>query len=167
MSKPKIILITGISGSGKSEEAARLAKEDPEHTVVIAVNDYFAETDGKFHYVHLAYPYAQENAKAEFAYVLMRSRQDETKFIIVEDIFSTVDDLNYYMIIARAYECEVEIVTMECDPATAIARQVHDMRPGYIVSRDRDLRARVIPEAWKVTQRTVKVPPIVYQVPIE
>jgi tRNA uridine 5-carbamoylmethylation protein Kti12 len=167
MSRLKVVLVTGISGSGKSEEVARLAKEDPKHTVVIAVNDYFVEYDDKFHYAHLVYPYAQDDAKGKFAYALMRAGQDETKVVIVEDIFSTVGELNDYMIVARSYDCEVEIVTMECDPATAIARQVHGMRPGYIVSRDRDLRARVIPEAWKVTQRTVKVPPIVYPVPIE
>lgn len=166
MSKPRVVLISGIPGGGKSGEAARLAQEDPQHTVVIAVNDFFLDK-GKFHYVHMALPYAQDQAKAQFVNALLEAGKAGTKVIIVEDIFSTVADLTDYVMISSQYGCVVEIITMECDPATAIARQLHDMRPGYIVCRDRDLRARVIPEAWNTTQRAVKVPSIEYPAPIE
>ncbi len=159
----KIILVSGVPGSGKTQEVNRLVKEIGEnYTVVVTVNDFFLSC-GTFHYVHLALPYAQEQAQEDFSDALYRVEQGEDiRAIIVEDIFSSLSEISYYVMAAKSYGYSVEVVTMECDPATAIARQVHGMRPGYIVCRDRDLRARQIPDEWEVTQRTVQVPSVEY-----
>jgi len=165
MSKqPKVIIMSGISGSGKSTEARRIAREDYNggegtgNVVICSADDYFLQLgSGEYKFDPRLLSQAHEECLMRFMQAL--DKVWRPKAIIVDNTNLTAIEMTPYVAIAAAYGCEVEIVTLICDPKIACSRNVHGVPLRSVERMATTLQQGELPRFWKVKRRDVFTSP--------
>ena len=124
---PNLILIRGVSGSGKSSFARRILKENSFH---YEADMYFYNDEGQYIFdpsqLHAAHQWCQDSVKVIMATV----RED----IVVSNTFTTEKELKPYLDLANEYGYTVTIVVVENRNNT---ESIHDV-PQEIRQRQAD-----------------------------
>lgn len=108
----------GTSGSGKS---TYIRTHFPLATVVSA--DHFFMRDGEYRFDASKLGEAHGQCLREFVnYLLQRL---EPNPLVVDNTNTTTTELAPYAALALAYKYDLEVVTLECDPEVAAARNTH------------------------------------------
>lgn len=152
----QIHIMSGPSGSGKSTEAARIkASYRSGEAIILSADDFFIE-DGVYRFHWSGLRYAHEWCQSEY-----HKAMESGKYagIIVDNTNTSVWQITPYYEPAAAKGHFVELVTVLCDPSVGAIRNVHGVDLGTVVRQERDIRNRVIPNGWKLSQRAINTNP--------
>lgn len=110
----KVSIMRGLPGSGKTTHAKTLSR------VIISADIFFVDSDGRYRFNPELIKEAHNFCLRQFIKAL-----DGTENIIVDNTNLNVWEVAPYYRITEAFNCEVEIVEMNCLPNVAFARQIH------------------------------------------
>jgi predicted kinase len=145
MSKRAIIL-SGVSGSGKSTMADKLRAEAG-HQAAVCSADYFYETTTgyKFDASKLG------EAHAQCLRMWLTYMQEGRPLVICSNTNLTTWEIAPYYQTALALGYEPEIITIHCKPETAADRNLHGLDSKSVIRQHKKLTARWLPPQWKHT----------------
>lgn len=161
----KVILMSGIPGSGKTSYVDRLVREDPDSKFCICSADHYFQTDsnGKYdqdeEYVFDPSKLADAHSSCMKKFIEEIVPGSKTSswadVIVVDNTNSTAMELSPYVQIAMAYGVPVEIITINCDPHSAAERNIHGVSYQTCSRMDANIRNRAIPTFWKAKMTTL------------
>ncbi len=162
--RPKVYLMSGVSGGGKSTEAEKIAKYHGgmDYVYIFSADHFFIQPSGDYKFEPRLLPQAHAECLLKFTDIIFLRRNWERadcRAVIVDNTNLTVVEMAPYVALAMACGCEVEIVTVHCDPKVAASRNVHGVPPQAVERMDKTLRHRELPSFWRVTQRAVDTNP--------
>ena len=119
----KVIVMSGISGSGKSTYAKRVVSEtEPsmkfrdgerygDYAIIVSADDHFINNAGEYQFDASMLAEAHNECFRDFIEAL----QSEVGLVIVDNTNCSSEEIAPYMLGASAYGYEAEIVTIRCD----------------------------------------------------
>lgn len=132
-----ITIMSGVPGAGKS---TWLELNRP-NAYVVSADDFF-RTGGSYRYNG-----AQLNdAHAACMRAFIEALQADEDSIAVDNTNVTVAEINPYYLVGRAYDREIELVTVRCSPEVAHARCIHNVPLEHIVRKTSTLERRHLPQ---------------------
>ena len=147
----KVYILRGLSGSGKSTYARYLQKTEGE--VLICSADAELDHGNGYQFDSRRLPDAHKYCLRRF----IDAVQKRWAVIVLDNTNIVYHHFSHYITIAEAFDYEVEIVTITCDPETAAAQTTHGVPLGSLKSKlkalNDDLSRTAIPQ--RITQRTV------------
>jgi hypothetical protein len=154
----KVVIVRGISGSGKSHYASSLAA-----TGVVSADNFFVGEDGVYRFDPSKLPLAHAECMLQFI-ELMREppthrlvqftelmREPRThRLVVVDNTNTTVAEIAPYMAVAAAYGWHAEIHHVHCDVRVAAARNRHGVPLAGCEAQARRIAESVLPPWWAV-----------------
>lgn len=132
----------GISGSGKTTFAKALG------CPVFSTDDDMM-SDGIYRFNPLALETAHRNTFLRVMECLAKGRN-----CVVDNTNTTAWEISPFVSLASAFEAEVEIVEVRCDPYTAHTRNQHGVPHQTILRQLERMNSEKLPRHWKVTTYT-------------
>ena len=136
----KVIILIGISGSGKSTEAAKFPIG--EVYSVYSADKFFME-NGKYMFEGSKLSEAHGWCLREYTAAVQATSstypEDGNGSIIVDNTNTTVGEIAPYAALALAYGHELELVVVHCDPEIAAARQIHGVPKDRVLQQHKRL----------------------------
>lgn len=124
-----VIILCGISGSGKS---TRIAKLYPEAAVCSA--DHYFMVDGEYRFDPSKLPQAHGSCLKQFVSCLQGRLPDgQPPTVVVDNTNTTVAEVAPYAALALAYGYDLRIEILKVDPEVAAARNLHGVPLAGIV----------------------------------
>lgn len=114
----KVIVMRGIPGSGKST----YCKNNYPGAAVYSADDYFVNDEGVYVFDPKKLPQAHGKCLKDFVFHLERPLSADA---VIDNTNTTAVEVAPYAALALAYGCELEIVTIQCDPVRAWERNTH------------------------------------------
>lgn len=114
----KVIIMRGVPGSGKS---TYVSKNFP-GAAVYSADDYFVNAEGVYVFDPRKLPQAHGKCLKDFVFHLERPFSSDA---VIDNTNTTAVECAPYAALALAYGCALEIVTIQCDPEVAAARNTH------------------------------------------
>lgn len=159
--KNPLIVLCGISGSGKSTMAQRLlatlplygvrrfVQEEPARFVIVSADDAFIDDAGDYRFdpAGIGFAHAQ-------CFRLAIEAVQRGHLVIVDNTNCSVAEIAPYMALAAAYDRPTKIIRVECDVETAIARNEHGVPRAAIERQHVDLVTMVPPPWWEIEVAT-------------
>lgn len=146
----KAIILSGVSGSGKSTYASKLVKDEGYY---FSADTYFMR-GGVYHFDASKLTLAHAACFRDF---LDGAQQGKPDLLVVDNTNTTVAEIAPYILGAQAFGYEPEIVTIMCNTArdveSAAARNTHKVPLPAVLAQHRRLKERVLPPWWKSTVR--------------
>ena len=109
-SKPKLILVRGIPGSGKSTVAKRIKESNPDISHYEA-DTYFVDDKGCYNFnpslIKLAHNWCQNETKKDI---------ESGKSVIVSNTFSQIWEMQNYFDLGLKYNCDIQVYEMSHEP---------------------------------------------------
>lgn len=154
MSANRVVILRGISGSGKSTYTAKHCKG----AKVVSADNYFTEVLGegkayKFDASKLgeAHRWCMEKFVRAITHIDPIAR---APFVVVDNTNLALWEFMGYVQVAQAMGYEVEIVRMDTPPHVAAARNVHGVPANKV--EDMARRFQNIPPFLRLTEKVVK-----------
>ena len=148
----KVYILRGISGAGKSTYARYLKRTEGD-VLVCSADSFMEGPDG-------AYRFDSRRLEDAHKYCLrtfIDGLQKRWPVIVVDNTNITWLKIHPYVVVAEAFDYEVEIVTITVDPEVAAERTRHNVPLKSLRSRFKalndDLKRTAIPQ--RIRQRTV------------
>ncbi len=135
----KVIIMSGIPGSGKSTYSKKLGG-------VVCSADHWFEREGEYKFDPTKLGMAHGACLAKFTRALMAGED----VIVVDNTNTSSLELAPYVALAQAFGASCELVTIQCDPDVAFARNVHGVPLETIRRMAAALSARTLPPFWAV-----------------
>ena len=125
-----VFVLRGIPGSGKSTFIEALLKElgIPRQSMLVCSADHFFMVDGEYRFDPAKLPAAHGACKRAFVEALqaaVRCQPGAPEVIVVDNTNLSAVEMAPYVEFGQAYGATVQVVTIECDPEVAQARNVH------------------------------------------
>jgi tRNA uridine 5-carbamoylmethylation protein Kti12 len=153
----KVIIMRGGPGSGKSTLARKLASEleAQGYKARCFSADFYFEKAGVYQFDRNLLGKAHAACLKGFAQDLVFCYQWPNKDVLIVDNTNTTEaEVAPYARLAQAFGAELEIVTADCDQATAFARQTHGVPEKNHKSMAERMQRSRLPKEWP--QRSVK-----------
>lgn len=148
MEKPKVIILRGCSGSGKS---TYIKTHLPLSRVCSA--DHFFMEDNKYVFVPEKLNLAHATCINKFLELLDAFVEVGTDlaFFVIDNTNISVADIAPYVALASAYGLEHEIVTLDCPPE--LATNVHGVPPAKVRAQYKymKMQEKQFPRYWNHT----------------
>lgn len=141
MENPSVIILCGVSGSGKTHNAKRLF--DEKGGKILSADTLFISKTG-YHYDKKKLPEAHGACLREFVAAVLA----QVPHIIVDNTNTRVTEIAPYAALALAYGRTLKIVTILCDPKVAHARNMHGVPLAMVERMAQQLNARQMPPWW-------------------
>jgi hypothetical protein len=164
----RVVLMSGLPGSGKSRYVAerfgapRFFPNNvrgcaPVSVEVLSVDAWFVGADGVYRFDPARLGEAHNACICSFAIWAVRPIEGGyfANTVVVDNTATTVAELAPYVAIARAFEIPCELITLDCSPEEAIARNTHGVPAGTIHAMHAALRARVLPPYWSFAKEAI------------
>lgn len=143
----KVIVMRGISGSGKSTVARDLAKGEA-GAVIVSADHYFERPDGSYDFD----PAKLSEAHGQCFRLFIEALQAGVAMVVCDNTNTSASEASPYMLAAQAYGYDASVVEVHCDPKVAAARNSHGT-PEHVVERMADRMAREsLPPWWNVVK---------------
>lgn len=139
--KKRVVILRGIPGAGKTKYAQ---KYFPTATRVSA-DDFFLKPDGTYVWNARLLGAAHRDCLRRFR----RALKAGDPLIVVDNTSIRPREIRPYVKAAEAAGYDVEIVTLLCDPAVAIARGTHGVPGTKVEQMARALNDVHLPAEWK------------------
>lgn len=137
----KLTVMRGVSGSGKSTIAQALG------CPVFSADDDMM-SDGVYCFNHLLLNSAHRNTFLRVMECLAQGRS-----CAVDNTNTTSWEISPFLSLAAAFEVEVEIIEVRCNPYTAHNRNKHNVPLETILRQNERMQSEHLPRHWKVTVR--------------
>lgn len=111
----KVTILRGISGSGKST----YAKENYPEDSIVSADDFFM-VDGEYRFDPEDLSLAHASCFSDAI-----TRLETCRDVVIDNTNTSVWEISPYVLLAQAYEAQIEIIRVDCDPAVAAARNTH------------------------------------------
>ena len=135
----KVYIFSGLPGSGKTS----IIRRDHAYAVVVSADHYF-ERDGEYRFEPSRLPDAHALCMRRFVNALILG----TSEIVVDNTNCTTVEIAPYAAVALAYGYEVQIVTVECEPHVAHARNIHGVPLATVLAMSERLDRRELMPWW-------------------
>ena len=139
-----VVIMQGVSGSGKSTVARKLVVGQPSARIVSA-DDYFTHEG-----VYTFDATKQGEAHQRCLRLFIENCQARLHLIIVDNVNARELNIAPYMAIAEAYDYDASILRVACNPNVAHARNTHGVPLDHITRWSADIYGRSLPPWWKV-----------------
>ena len=148
-----VIVLQGVSGSGKSTYARKLAEKArvARQRVAIVSADRYFERSGTYTFDPLKLSEAHGQCFRYFIEELGLG----TDLIVVDNTNTTAVEMAPYMLAASAYQYTAEVQRVVCDPAVAAARNLHGVPATTVVRMAGSLASDVLPPWWAFSKVVV------------
>ena len=149
----KVIILSGVSGSGKSTYAAKLLEQEYEDLeqeyedkcLKVSADDFFTDSlSGKYSFD----PSRLGEAHASCFRNYIEALTDGVNFILVDNTNTTEAEIAPYVLGANAFGYDVEIHTLVSDRLSAWKRNVHNVSWKGIQAQYERIFARKLPPYW-------------------
>lgn len=144
MSKFSVIVMQGVSGSGKSTIARKLV-EGHSSARIVSADDYHMR-DGVYRFDATKLGEAHGQCMRNF----VESLQAKVELIVVDNVNSRELSIAPYMALAKAYGYEATILRVICGFDKAHARGTHGASLEQSARWHGDIFTRTLPSWWKV-----------------
>lgn len=154
----KVILMSGIPGSGKTSYVTRMVRENEDCRFLICSADHYFQTDSsgkydpeanyKFDFTKLSS--AHNACIRKFAESIVPSEKEKYNFIVVDNTNSTTLELAPYVAIANAYGIPAELHTIKCNAHLAAERNLHGVGYTTCSAMSSNIENREIPFYWNL-----------------
>ncbi|MFH1527355.1 MAG: AAA family ATPase [Bacteroidota bacterium] len=117
----QIIILRGVPGAGKSTLAQQIIADacaKGEDAVAFSSDDYFTTPAGKYRFDSAQLPQAHTNCFRRFLEFL----REGTGIAIVDNTNIRIFEMSPYILAGKAYEFEIKIIRLVCDPKIAAMR---------------------------------------------
>jgi hypothetical protein len=112
----KVVILSGIPGSGKSTYAASLG------ATICSADDYMIDWHGKYHFDAANLGRCHALCMRHFVNHCVTWK---SSLIVVDNTNLAAAEISPYALVATAFDYSVEIHRIYCDPSVAFARQTH------------------------------------------
>ena len=153
----KVIIMSGISGSGKSSFATNLANSWPaflsneELKPVILSADNYHMVNGEYKFDPKNISMAHKTCLADFLKFTMYPHVNPSLgLVIVDNTNTTPDEIAPYYRVAEAVNHDVSIVRILMDPFQAFKRNRHGVPLATVLQQHKRIVDSVIPYGWKI-----------------
>lgn len=136
----KVIIMRGVPGSGKS---TYVSKNFP-GAAVYSADDYFM-VDGVYVFDPKKLPQAHGKCLKDFVFHLERPFSADA---VIDNTNTTAVECAPYAALALAYGCELEVITLQCMPEVAAARNVHGVPLDGVRRMYANLIGATLPPWW-------------------
>lgn len=145
----KVIILRGISGSGKSTWAKQNAPHD---AVIVSADHFFIQPNGEYVFD----PSKLHDAHIDCFRRFLDGIEKKTPTIIVDNTNIHRWEFQPYLLAAQARGYELELITFRCDPEVAITRKQW-VSPGRVrkMARDLEQQERFFPADVKKMHRII------------
>lgn len=155
----KIILMSGIPGSGKSTYVDKLRQDNFDKAVNVCSADHYFMVDGEYKFNPANLGKAHAACLYEFTTLLTAGHTyhkiGESMLLVVDNTNTSAIELAPYVALAAAFKVDCEIVTVLCDPTKAAMRNVHGVLEHAVKRMDEAIRNRQLPPFWNVTHTVI------------
>lgn len=150
--KLTVRILSGAPGSGKSLIASDIIAANPPGTVEVFSADHFFMKDGVYNFDLTQIGDAHKSCLrgyAEQLYYITERDFDKPEYTCIVDN-TNIDplDIAAYYDLARAYDINVFITTVRCDPKIAFTRNVHRVPWSTVQSACTRLENRKLSYRW-------------------
>ncbi len=140
MYQPNTVWIySGLPGGGKSTTIAKRHARLP-----VCSSDHWFTKAGVYNFVPAEIGEAHGACLRKFVGLVIEAGCD----IVVDNTNTSVAEIAPYAALALAYGRKLQIVTVECDPEVAFARNVHGVTRETIAAMHKQLQERVLAPWW-------------------
>lgn len=155
-----VIVLSGISGSGKSTYAARLCKAHLQRgwpAGIVSADHFFESQNGNYVFdanrLNEAHAtcfrgFLATLAVATAGAIYGLATNEGYTLVIVDNTNLSAEEIAPYVLGAQAYRCEVEIHTLDCSVDTA-ARNTHGVSRKSLKRQQERLSTRRLMPSWK------------------
>lgn len=143
----KVMIMSGVSGSGKSSFAKNYIKSSPNLRSRIVSADDFHMINGKYDFKPANIGLAHKTCMQEF---LKYATIPEFDLLIVDNTNTTPDEIAPYYRVAEALNHDVSIVRLLMCPFQAHKRNRHEVPLATVLQQHKRIVDSVIPYGWKI-----------------
>jgi predicted kinase len=140
---PSLQILRGLPGAGKSTYAASLPS-----AVICSADSYFLQADGTYVYdktkIQLAHDACFKKALKAF--------EAHAPLVIIDNMNIESWEISPYVMLARAFEYEVEILNFHCDVELSHNRNIHGVPLPDIRRNAQKLKSAKFPKSWVVRE---------------
>ena len=155
----RVVILSGISGSGKSTIAAALAANPENGKVwVCSADDHFMK-DGVYTFDFRKLGDAHAGCMFKYADLMHEEKMgvgSTVDTLIVDNTNTSAIEIAPYVALAAAYGVKVELVTVLIDPVKAAKRNTHGVPEAGCKRMDAAIRSRELPPFWDIKQTVVE-----------
>lgn len=138
----QVIILRGISGSGKSTHGRRLAGD---RGVICSADDFFmVDGEYKFDFGKL------QDAHSACFRKFLAALEAGTETVIVDNTNTQAWEISPYKLAGESFGYSVKIVEVKCDPEVAAARNTHGVPREGVLKMAARMAAEQLPPRWKV-----------------
>jgi predicted kinase len=145
-----VIILQGLPGAGKSTMVdlieQHLNSPDPNALAVCSADHFFCSDDGEYVFNKHLLGHAHHVCKQEFEMYAARKGNKRPIFLVVDNTNLTNKDTAWYVAKAKEYQWDVIFVTLEVDPDTSLARNIHSVPKETISEMAKKLASFKLPE---------------------
>jgi len=145
--KKQVIIMQGISGSGKSTKAHEIAEK---HSAigcrVVSADDLFT-VNGTYNFDPTLLGEAHKQCMRSFLAAL---QNPEVGLVIVDNTNTTLVEMAPYYLLSVSLFCEVSIVQIESTPEVALQKSTHGVPSNIITRQHHNIQTFEPPVHWEV-----------------
>lgn len=134
MARNKVLVLRGISGSGKSTFTDRLkaavlleadrVQDPPPCFVVVSADKHMVNSEGQYCFDPRRLSEVHQKSLRSFMLAIVEKERNG-KLIVVDNTNTTLVEMAPYVQLALAMEWEVKVLTFLCEPSEAYSRSRH------------------------------------------
>ena len=142
-----VMILCGVSGSGKSTYAARAAKGGWE---ICSADHFFMKEGGKYDFNPSKLGEAHSSCFRRFIDLM-----SQYSYIIVDNTSTTALEVAPYYLAAKAFQFDVQISHIKASPAEAAARNIHSVPLHVVLAQDERIKDMLanLPPYWDIEVR--------------
>ena len=123
MSVNKVLILRGISGSGKSTWARKFDQEHPREVLIVSADDYFIQF-GEYRFEATQLTRAHSSCLSKYMEALA-DPEEVCDVLIVDNTNTQLWELSPYVALAQLHDTMFEVVEITCSPLVAASRTTH------------------------------------------
>lgn len=155
-----VIILRGISGSGKTHVAEEIENTATEETIIFSADHFWMDgEDYKFNPADLQK--AHDNCLIEFtrliAYPEDPKRAKRFGWVVVDNTNTRAAEIAPYYQLAQAYGHNVHILSILCDLNWALERNIHETPNHVIWKQFQRMHTEELPTWWRHSVHTNNV----------
>jgi len=144
MSATKVVILSGIPGSGKSTIAREMTKDGG---VICSADQHFTDEAGNYNFVPFELQIAHAKCMKKFIDAIMEGK----KIVVVDNTNTSIEQVSPYYLVAKAFGLrDISLIVLKCSPQLALTRNTHNV-PSHNVMQHHDRLSQMrVPATWKL-----------------